>query len=164
MYCHSKYLSSNHHHVIYLKLFYKHFLQKIPIVSFENGKACDNEKVLDFKIKLVLCFCFKKKVLIHSTKTIIKISYLFVGTEIIPQFMTDIINNSTMSNWMAEKLQESGTPVYLNVYDFTSLNWCLKIINMPGYHTGIQVKYFCHDVATLNFVSALLTADPSKLV
>lgn len=34
-----------------------------------------------------------------------------------------------------------STPVYLNIYDFTTLNCCLKIIGLPGYHSGIEIKY-----------------------
>jgi hypothetical protein len=29
--------------------------------------------------------------------------------------------------------------VFLNIYDYTKLNSCLKYIGMAGYHTGIEI-------------------------
>jgi hypothetical protein len=52
--------------------------------------------------------------------------------------------------------------VYLNVYDFLSINGCLAAIGLGGYHTGIEIKYrFPHSV-TSSSATALYLPIPSR--
>jgi hypothetical protein len=41
-------------------------------------------------------------------------------------------------------MSKNKIPVYLNVYDFTTINSCLDIFGIGGYHTGIELKYILH--------------------
>lgn len=52
------------------------------------------------------------------------------------------------------KLNETRIPVYVNIYDFTTANSCLKIIGLSGYHCGIEIKYPMHNIVTSNIATA----------
>jgi len=47
----------------------------------------------------------------------------------------------TLGNFRAGSKSMRLIKVYLNVYDFLSINGCLAAVGLGGYHTAIEIKY-----------------------
>jgi hypothetical protein len=50
--------------------------------------------------------------------------------------------------------------VYLNIYDFLSLNRCLEPIGLGAYHTGIEIGYLFPNAATPSTVTLCVRRTP----